>query len=549
MTENEREKKIVSRLDLTLWDKVFQASAGYRGTALTFGPLSISYPKLKRKIVEMAERLHGYGIKSGDVVCLCSPNIPQAIYALYALNMIGAICFIVHPLFPPHTLDEDLRRAKAKLLIVIDQRYNFYRDHVKCCPIRTISAADDFPRIVTPFYDLIYRRQLRGTSPELRVTHLERKELEEVNRDAFKPSIYLESGGTTGRSKIVVINDSAAGYPAIYARYILEVAPGGVAGHAMLGALPMFHGYGLSMGVNAPLVWNATSALMISYDIKRICRLARRDRLHYLLVIPYAARKLLSYRGFKGRALRCLSHAFIGADKPPLPLFQEWETRMREYGSDCALLEGYGLTETVNVICVNRKSEKRYGSVGKPLPGTYIRVVDRTGHPLPAGAEGEIQISSPALMIGYLDDEKTTREALFIDEEGRKWLRTGDLGWIDQDGYVYFKDRLKNLFKIAGHNVFPDDIEHLVSEDSRVVAAAAIPVPDDRHPYIHLYLELKPGVDPNLVKSELQQKMADNLIKYEIPQRIEILEALPRTPLKKIDRRVLAQRAEQSRKR
>lgn len=529
--------------ELTLWERVFQSSEGYEGTALTFSFLKVSYPKLKKRIVQVSERLKTLGIEAGDVVCLCAPNIPQAVYCLYALNRIGAIAFIVHPLFPAETLNEDLIRAKAKLMLVIDQRLTAYQGTVTACPIVTISPKDDLPLVAKPFYRLIYHKQLRGVSDRRRLGRVKRTALTSLNRDSLKPSVYLESGGTTGRSKIVVLNDRAISYPGGLALYILEKDAEVAKGTAMIGALPMFHGFGLAMGVHAPLINCATSALMISYDLKDIIKHLKKGKLNYLLTIPYAARKLLDNPEFSGPKLRCLSHAFIGADKPPRPLFDEWNQRMRESGADCPLLEGYGLTETTTVIAVNRRSTCRVGSVGQPLPGTRIRVVDPQGHILPADAEGEIQIATPAMMLGYLDDPETTAKALIKDEEGTTWLATGDQGHLDEDGYIYFKDRLKNVFKIAGHNVFPNDIESAVSKNPSVAACAAIPVPDERHPYMHLFIEMRRNVDTEIALRVIKAELNSRLIRYEVPEVIEVIDRMPRTNVGKIDRKILSAQA------
>ena len=532
--------------DMTLWERVFDHSEGYKGTALTFMFMKVSYPELRKRIVATSERLYTLGIRKGDVVCLCAPNIPQAVYCMYALDRIGAISFIVHPLFPAETLNEDLQRAKAKLMLVVDQRYSAYMDHITACPVLTISPKDDLPTFIKPFYRAIYRKELVGAPDRLRLGRVKRTPLPEVNRNPDQPSFYLESGGTTGRSKIVVLSDRAVAYPGSYALYILEKDQQTAVGTSMIGALPMFHGFGLAMGVNAPLFWRGVSALMISYDLKAICKALRKKQLNYLLTIPYAARKLLDDPEFDGPMLKGLSHAFIGADKPPLPLFKEWKERMERNGSDCELLEGYGLTETVTVISVNRKSENRVGSVGKPLPGTTVRAVDPEGNVLGPNQVGEIQINTPALMIGYLNDKEATDAAILTDPDGRKWLRTGDEGYLDEDGYIYFKERIKNVFKIAGHNVFPNDIEAQVSRNEDVAACAAIPVPDERHPYIHLFAEMKKGADSEKVLKAVKSDLIDHLIRYEVPEVIEAIDRMPRTNVGKIDRKVLATRAKEA---
>lgn len=531
-------------IDRTLWENVFSTSQGYKGTALTFGPLKISYPRLKAKVVEFSERFYACGIRKDDVVCLCTPNIPEAVYCMYALDRLGAISFFVHPLYPPKTLDEDMRRTNAKMLVVIDQRYKVYKDFVKSAPIRTITIEDDLPAVARPFYRRIFKKQLSGVPREASLTSFKIPESQriETNRDAYKPSFYLASGGTTGKSKIVVLSDHAIGYPASQVPWILGGNIAEKAGTKMIGVLPMFHGFGLAMGVHAPLVWRATSALMISYDIKKVCRMCAKKRLTYLLCVPYAARKLLDNKDFSGKKLRCLTHAFIGADKPPRALFDEFDERMEEAKSGCRLLEGYGLTESVTVISVNTLAERKVGSVGKALPGTVVKAVDENGNFLPDGEEGELAIASPALMLKYLGDPQTTAKAL-REIKGQTWLFTGDKGHVDADGFIWFKDRIKNSFKIAGHNVFPADIEAEVGKDERIAACAAICVPDERHPYVNLFVQPKEGQDGDRILGDLKKTLPEVLIRYAVPEKMTLIDAMPRTNVGKIDRKELAKKA------
>lgn len=524
----------------TLWEQVFQTSQNFKGTALTFGPLKISYPLMKKRICEFSEKFYALGIRKDDVVCVCTPNIPEAVYVMYALDRIGAIAFIVHPLFPSKTLKEDLKKAKAKLFVVIDQRYNVYKDYITECPIYTITIADDLPAIARPFYQRIYSKELAGVPKDLALSKVkyDKNQLAPVNRDSHKPAFYLESGGTTGRSKIVMLSDAAVGYPAAQVPWILGGDLYEKIGTKMIGVLPMFHGFGLAMGVHAPLVWRAVSALMISYDIKKVCKMCARNQLTYLLCVPYAARKLLDNPQFSGRKLRHLTHAFVGADKPPLSLFEEFDKRMEEAGSSCRLLEGYGLTETVTVISVNTNEHRKVGSVGMPLPGTTVKAVDENGKFLPAGQEGELVINTPALMLGYLDDKEATDKAIRVID-GQKWLFTGDKGHIDEDGYIWFKDRIKNSFKIAGHNVFPADIENEVGKDERIAACGAVCIPDERHPYVHLYVQPKKMEEGPKIIEDLKKSLPETLIRYEVPEKISLIEKMPRTSIGKVDKKVL----------
>ncbi len=529
---------------MTLYENILRSSRGYHGPALTFLNQTVNYDELKKHIKDLGQRLSHLGIKKDDVVCLCAPNIPQTVYAMYALDMIGAISFIVHPLFPVLGLKEELKRTKAKLLLVIDQRYSYYAKQIGEVPIYALSAQFDLPFLFRPFYRMIYAKELKGLKRGDFLENVPKKPLAEiaVNHDDAKPSFYLESGGTTGKSKIVVLNDYAVSFPGSQATWILEKTTKDVVGTTMIGLLPMFHGFGLAMGVNAPLANKAVSALMVSYDGKRITRLMEKGKLDYLICIPYMARKLLDNKHFKGRKLKNLDHAFIGADKPMQSLFREFDQRLEEAGSKCRLLEGYGLTETVTVITVNRLAARKVGSVGRPLKGVNLRIVDENGKVLPFGRPGQIEIDCPCMMLGYLDDPKATAEAFAYDDRGKRWLKTGDEGWLDKDGFLFFRERIKNVFKIAGHNVFPSDIEGLASKDERLMALAAVCVPAPRHPYVHLFIQVKPGFPEGEVIADLRKVLSGTLIRYSVPEKITAVSSMPRTKVGKIDRKALLER-------
>lgn len=530
----------------TLYQRLIRTSKDYQGPALTFKGLIIRYPKLKAEIEADAKRLWALGIRKDDVVCLCSPNIPQAVYAMYALNKIGAIAFIVHPLFPSKALNEDLKRTHAKLMLVIDQRFQAYQGVVDACPMVTLSAKSAFPAIVGPFYDWIYRKSLPKphSVPSLEAT---KPSLEPIptSADDAKPSFYLESGGTTGRSKIVVLSDKAINYSSDQVNGIIEKTDAQMEGTGMIGLLPMFHGFGLAMGIHAPLTHRAVSDLMVAYSGKEIVRLCRKRQLNYLIAIPYMAAKLLKQKGFRGKKLRSLTHAFIGADKTPIPLFHDFDQRMVEAGSSCRLLEGYGLTETVTVIAVNKLNARKIGSVGRPLPGTRFRILDDMGHPLPIGQSGTIAISTPSLMVGYLNDPKTTAKAVKTDPDGTRWLITGDRGHLDEDGYLFFEERENAVFKIAGHFAFPSEIEAAAQTDPDVAFAAVVYVSHPSHPYLVLFVEPKRSVNQSHLASRLKAELSQVLIRYEMPEEIRVMDKLPRTPLSKIDRKALTALASQ----
>lgn len=521
-------------------DTLYNSIAKYRDSdvvALYFREGKITFRKLLSRIDEMADRLYGLGVRKESVVSLLSPNVPEAIVVLYALSKIGAKMSLLHPLLPKEVLREFLEETKTDFFIVLDVLYPTYRD-IEGLSSKTyfISAYPDLNPVVKLGFKFLYRKDLRHVDPArylFAIPALER--LPETNRDADKGTILLRSGGTTGKSKTVLCSEHGVNFVTDQSEKIL-CHP--CRGHAMIGVLPMFHGFGLAMGIHAPLANEAASALMIGYSGKEIVRKIRQNRLNVLLAIPYMTDKLLNTPGFSGRKLKNLLSTFIGADKPEKRLFAQFDARMERYGSVNRLLEGYGLTETITVNFVNTLKDRRIGSVGKPLDGVLLRIADEKDLDKDLGCDktGIIMISSPSVCLGYLNTPEE-KQPFHYDADGTKWLVTGDVGYRDKDGFLFFQNRASDVHKIAGHNVFPSEIEAVAESHPDILSCASVFIEDGKHPYMVLYCIPKAKKD-GLEKS-LRSYLKDRLIRYAVPERIVFADALPRTDIGKIDRRKL----------
>lgn len=525
----------------TVWGKVVSASAQYHGVAFRFRGRDFSYDYLKDRVEGFASRLFKLGIRKGDVVAICSPNVPGAVFAMYAANSIGAVNLILHPLLPEAAVEEDLKRTKAKLLLVLDQRYSAYRD-IQSCPVYALSVRPELGILESFFYPILYRKKLKGSKKRDFLALPESDDDLPLNENGTELSFLLESGGTTGKSKLVALSDEAINFAGQRVDWILGDQYRYCKGSGMLGFLPMFHGFGLAMGVHAPLINEAVSDIMPVYSDKEVAKLIQERKLRYMIVVPYLANRMMKGKALSAKIVKNLTHAFIGGDTPNPSLFGRFDKRMEEGGSICRLLQGYGLTETVTVVTVNRLFDNRIGSVGKPIPGISLKIVDPQGNEVPAGEKGEVCIAGKALALGYYEDEETTRKAFVVDKEGTRWLKTGDEGYLDSDGFLFLVGRIKDLFKIAGYNVFPLDIESAALSVKGVEDAAAVFVAKDEHPYVHLYL----STDGSLPEAKFRKRVKDvlqaTLIRYEVPEKITILESLPRTRIGKIDREALKAR-------
>lgn len=524
----------------TAWGRVKLVSTHYHGIALRFRSRSFSYDYLKDAVNSFASRLYNFGIRKDDVVCIACPNIPSAIFAMYAINSLGAINFIVHPLIPKKVLEEDLRKTNAKLLLVLDQRYSEYKD-ITICPIFTLSPRDELSPLERFAYPIVYRNKIQDAKgrnfKDLPTSYANPP----LNDDEYKPSFYLSSGGTTGRSKIVVLNDAAINFQGEKVAWILGEDYKHARVSAMLGFLPMFHGFGLAMGIHCPLVNYAASDLMVTYDEKEIGRLIRKNELQYMIVVPYLAKRMLRGKMLDNKSVKNLTTAFIGADKTNPTVFSEFDKLMEKHDSKCRLLEGYGLTETVTVVVVNRLTDRKEGSVGKPFPDITIKIIDKDGNKLPANTDGQICISGPCLALGYLNDKETTDKVFVTDDAGIRWVLTGDEGHLDEDGFLFIKGRQKDMFKISGYNIFPSEVEDIANRVKGVENCACVYIDDQRHPYAHLYIKKDGTVDDDKLIDDVMSTLSENLIKYAVPEKVSIIGKLPYTNVGKVDKKKLVQ--------
>lgn len=523
---------------------LYQDVSAYRDrkTAIYFRKRKISFEELNRRIDVMAVKFHSLGIRKDSVVSLLSPNVPEAVVSLYALSKIGAIVTILHPLLPVKSLSESIQETHSSFTILCDIRYRTYLEELRSVrqTILFITPETDLSFFERVGFRKKYKKELSLVDKSRVIKSTDRlSETEEQvsfmeNTDNRKVSCYLRSGGTTGRSKTVILNDSAIRYAGIQSSNILGRDVGDL---SMIGVLPMFHGYGLAMGIHAPLMNHTSCYLMLRFDIPEIVKGINRNQINLLVGVPYMMEKLLADRRFRNAKLENLYMTFVGADRPKENLIRDFDSLMKSHDSVNRLYEGYGLTEIVTVGIVNSVKDHKPNSVGKPIGDIHVCIVnpENRNEELPVGQDGEILISGESCCLGYLGADE--RHQPFFEKNGIRYVCTGDIGHLDKDGFLFFRNREKDLIKIAGYNVFPADIEALAEEVHGVVDAAAIYIPGN-HPYIHLYIENHAMEDDVLAKAVMKH-LKENLIRYSLPEKVTCLPHFPRTNIGKIDRRAL----------
>jgi long-chain acyl-CoA synthetase len=509
--------------------------------------LSVTYERLIEEIDRAAAGLEKEGYGVGDVITLCLPNVLDALSLFYAANKLGIRIHLVHPLTPIKPMRVFLDETGSKTLFIVDTQWRTYApllDEWKG-RIFLVSPPRSLSFLKRTAYRLLNRKRLAGIAFSDRLMRADPlfallKPTRTV-QDAVSTAVLLHSGGTSGKPKTIELSNAAINALAMRTEHIM--GEGDYENKHMLSVLPMFHGFGLCMGIHAMLVNGGVDHLMPKFNADRAIRMIKKDQLHFLIGVPSLFHALLNHPKFAGPHLKVLRQAYVGGDFVAPSLKERFNAVMAEHGSQARLLEGYGLTEVVTVCAVNTLKEEKDGTVGKPLPGIAIRAVDLTTRAfLEAGELGELVVSGDTLMNGYLDEDKSASSAFLLDDALRRWVLTGDYGTIDVDGYVVFKQRLKRIVKVSGMPVMPSEIETIAMAFDNVKECAAVGVPDEaKGNVIRLYVALHRPAD-SLKEADLKEAIKASLSVYAVPREIVILDALPKTIVGKIDALELAKR-------
>lgn len=497
-------------------------------TALLYMGKNISAKKTSEGIADAASRLSSF-VSSGDVVTVCMPNTPECVYCFYAINRIGAIAHMVHPLTPVKQLKKFMQQANSKLLITLSINLDAYASLASEFPIVSVHPARALGGLVCGLYNLKtkpYRGDRGGITayddvPKNRIPP-------KPTRSDKSTGVLLHSGGTSGEAKLIELSDYSINVLAEHGNEALDTDD--AHGKYMLAALPMFHGFGLAMGIHAALCIGCTCVIMPKFDPCLAAKLVKKNKLHILIGVPNLFRSLMKQPAFSGKALKNVYVGFVGGDTAPQDLLDEFNSKMESVGANGRLFEGYGLTETVTVCAVNNFSHNRKRSMGYMLSGLKAAVVDvASGDRLPPNEKGEIVISGDTIMNGYLNNAEEN-EKTFITIDGEKFVRTGDFGYMDEDGYLYYVQRLKRIIKIAGINVYPKEIEAVATSLDGVSGACAVEYRKNGKPYIALFLT---GVEQN--EKVVKEKIEKELSRYAVPTIVKTIDALPVTAVMKID--------------
>jgi len=515
--------------------------------AWDFFGATATYRELLASIDTAAAALASLGLKAGDRLLVSMPTAPAGVIAFYAANRIGVVPALIHPLSTAPEIEHYLNASGARVALTLDAFYGVFAQLKPKQPLQRIVLAriGDYLSPLKRFgFWLTKGRKIAAVPADARVRWW--KELMAAGHPAAaraaastdEPAAILFSGGTTGVPKGIVLSNRN-----LIAEGMQAAAWGGMAGgDSILAILPIFHGFGLGVCVNAAFMAGGKSILVPQFSAEIVAKLLRNARPNLLVGVPTLYDALSKDPSLARADLSCLRACFSGADTLPRPVKERFEQLVAAHGGKVKLLEGYGLTEAVTAIMAMPLAEYREGSIGIPFPDMDAKIC-RVGATteLPPGEEGEICISGPAVMLGYLDDPQATAETLKVHADGRIWLHTGDLGKRDEDGFFYFTVRAKRMIKSSGFNVYPAQVEAVLYQHPGVAEACVIGVPDEAQvERVKAVVVLKdPTQETDANGRALIDFCRERLIKWSCPREVEFRRELPKTRVGKIDFKVL----------
>lgn len=557
----EKKKVVLPYPETTMFGAVLDAANRFpKAPALEFMGSYTTYSQLIKKIEQAATAFYAAGIRKNDVVTICTPNIPQAIVAIYGLNRIGAIASVVHPLSSQKNITYYLDYTDSKMILTLDNFYEKVRDAVaeakRDTRILVARIQDELSPILAAGYILKsgkkylkYPDKGHGMEWSNFVKYARRVTLPPVAYDKEKTAIILYSGGTSGTPKGIRLSDF--GFNALGMQLVEASGLNITYGCKFLSVMPIFHGFGLGIGIHTMLENGAMCILIPQFTKDTYAETVLKKKPHFIAGVPTLYEALLGVDSLKNADLSFLKGVFSGGDSMSVELKKRCDEFFREHNADIQIREGYGLTESVNATCLTPMNRYKEGSIGLPLRDMIFKIVEPgTFNEVPTGELGEIIISGPTIMLGYLKNEEENEKTLRHDEDGTKWLFTGDLGCVDEEGFVYFKQRIKRMIISSGYNVYPAQIEKVLNKHPDIDYCCAIGVKDAYKMHkVRAYIVLKDGVpETDEEKTKILEYCKKYLDVIERPREIVFRKELPRTLVGKVAYRVLEEEAAEEEK-
>lgn len=541
--------KEIQYFDGGLYDAIYEASCKWpHNIALEYYDTQITYSTLIKKINKVAAALKAIGAKKGERITICMPNTPEAIYMFYAINEIGAVANMIHPLSSEKEIEDFLNQSQSKIMLCIDISYPKVEAIIKNTDVEqvvVVSATRSMDFVVRAVYKLTKGRKnhIKKSQHVLTWDHF----LSKANKFVGNPharvnstddAVIMYSGGTTGKPKGIILSNLNFNAQALGAKYLVPelFKPS----YSFMAFLPNFHAFGLGCCIHMPLYFGARTFLIPQFNPKKFKSYITKYKVDILVGVPTVFEYLTKIK-FKKDGLKNVKYVVSGGDMISMSSKELINDFLRSHGSNAIIENGYGLTEASGGFIFSPRSiAEEPDTIGYPIPDNEVIIMDlKTKKPAKLGKDGEILVRGLSVMKGYLGKPKETEKA-FIKVGNKKYLRTGDIGYADERGVIHFRSRLKRMIVSNGYNIYPANIEDVTLKCKDVSACAVVGREDKlRGEKVVVFVVAKPDTHERTIRRDLTNIYKKYLAKYEIPREIRFIDELPKTKLAKIDFKTL----------
>lgn len=541
----------------TLIQKVAEKYPNY--VALEFQDKKTTYSQMISQVELIAQSLLESGVKKGDYVSVVAPNTPQALCMVYAINRIGAVANMIHPLLSVGEIKQLVENVESVAVLTFDMLYQKLAEIEWETPRKPLMIlariADALPVYLKPLY--LMKNKLELTfNPNHEIVYWNdflkkgKSRKEPLAADDGKGedlAVIHYSGGTTGLPKGVMLQNKAFNATTVQSSEIKPYDVKDRAGKKVLGLMPVFHGFGLAMCMHMTLAEGGHLCLVPKFDYKACTKLIFKKKVNHIYAVPALYEALCRSEEIEKEDLSFIDMVAISGDKCDKKLINRMNKYLEKGNSKARMLEAYGQTESVSGVAINPFFAPREDSAGIPFPDNEIKIVKvGTQEEVPAMEDGEICVVSPTQMLGYYKNEAETAKALQKHEDGKVWLHTGDIGCMDEDGYIYFRQRYSRMIIVAGNNVYPTQIENVINKLDKVNTSCVIGV-TGRAATQKIVAVVQPtsmDIDLDALKKEILAVCEKNVADYAMPQEIVFRENMPLTAMGKVSFKKLTEEME-----
>jgi long-chain acyl-CoA synthetase len=509
--------------------------------ALIFQGYSLTFTELSEMVARFAAALKSFGIQKGDSVAILLPNVIPCVVAYYATLKIGGIVVLNNPLYSDRELEHQFTDSNSKFLITLDLLANRMVNLREKTNIKTIvytSIGDYLPFVKRLLFPLVAKKKgLAADVSPAKDLHKFKDVIAKHNPDYTQADIdiddvamYQYTGGTTGVSKGVMLTHKNLSYQI---QQLEAWFPGFDKGaEVMLGALPIFHVFGMSVSMNFAIRMGWTNVLVPKPQPEPLLEAISKFKVSFAPLVPTMYIGMLDHPDMEHTDLTSVKGCFSGSAPLPIDVINDFQGK-----TGSIIVEGFGLTESTPVTHVNPfNGTRKQGSIGIPIPNTECKIVDLEDitREMPLGEPGELLMRGPQIMKGYLGKPDETKKTM--TEDG--FLRTGDVATMDEDGYFYIVDRIKDMILSGGYNVYPRDIDEVLFEHPKILEACAIGIPHPkRGEAVKAFVILKEGQE--MTAKEVIDYCETKLAKYKLPVEVEFRQELPKSNVGKVLRKDL----------